>query len=70
MWCWLFAYGGTERSLLEENCRPLLQEYAVQLGLEMYAVLAQRCTLLLTEHLESQAPQVRSLSRRRRRCVH
>ncbi|KAK2177832.1 hypothetical protein NP493_577g02005 [Ridgeia piscesae] len=36
---------------MEDNCRPLVQEHAIQVGLEMFGKLAQRCTVLLEEHL-------------------
>ncbi|GAB1608422.1 telomerase-binding protein EST1A-like isoform X2 [Argonauta hians] len=38
----------------EEDCRLLLQDYAVQLGLDMFAILVDRCAELLHSHLESE----------------
>ena len=32
---------------MEDNCRSLLQEHAVQLGLDMFGLLARSCTRLL-----------------------
>ena len=39
---------------MEENCRSLTQEQAVQIGLEMFGLLAARCVLLFKEHIASQ----------------
>ena len=39
---------------MEENCRSLTQEQAVQIGLEMFGLLAARCLLLFKEHIASQ----------------
>ncbi len=39
---------------MEENCRSLTQEHAVQTGLEMFGLLAARCVVLFEEHLQSQ----------------
>ncbi|XP_036360056.1 telomerase-binding protein EST1A-like isoform X2 [Octopus sinensis] len=36
----------------DEDCRLLLQEYAVQLGLDMFAILVDRCAELLHNHLQ------------------
>jgi len=44
---WLTA----DAASMEDNCRPLVQEHAIQVGLEMFGKLAQRCTVLLEEHL-------------------
>ena len=43
-----------------ENCRPLLQELALQLSLEMFATLAKHCANHLREHTASKQKQVRS----------
>ncbi|XP_005096140.1 telomerase-binding protein EST1A [Aplysia californica] len=39
-------------SSLEENCRSLLQEHAVEIGLEMFGLLVQRCSDLLSLQLK------------------
>ena len=39
---------------MEENCRSLTQEQAVQIGLEMFGLLAARCVLLFKEHIASE----------------
>ena len=39
---------------MDENCRSLTQEQAVQIGLEMFGLLAARCVILFKEHLQSQ----------------
>jgi len=36
---------------LDDNCRSVLQENAVQLGLDMFAVMAAECTSLLRSDL-------------------
>jgi len=36
---------------LDADCRPALQEYAVQLGLDMFALMAVECTSLLRSDL-------------------
>ena len=38
---------------IEQGCRSLLQEQAVQLGLDMFAYLVHRCVQLFTEHLRT-----------------
>ncbi|XP_071094020.1 telomerase-binding protein EST1A-like [Haliotis cracherodii] len=38
---------------LGETCRSLLQEHAVQLGLDMFGLLIKNCSDLLTSHLRS-----------------
>jgi protein SMG6 len=40
---------------MDENCRSLLQEHAVQLGLDMFALLAARCTSLLRSRMAAGA---------------
>ena len=39
---------------MDENCRSLTLEQAVQIGLEMFGLLAARCVILFKEHLQSQ----------------
>ena len=51
----------TDQSQMDDNCRPLLQEYAVQLGLDMFALIANRCLRLLREHIQSGEPQVSNI---------
>ena len=46
---------------MEENCRSLTQEQAVQIGLEMFGLLAARCVLLFKEHIASQDLGVKAL---------
>ena len=41
-----------------ENCRPLLQEFALQVALDMFAILAKHCTAHLREHNASKRKQV------------
>ena len=50
----------SDNSTMEENCRSLHQEYAVQLALDMFGLLAERCTQLLHTHIESGDCQVGS----------
>ncbi|ESP00994.1 hypothetical protein LOTGIDRAFT_225561 [Lottia gigantea] len=38
---------------LEDSCRSLLQDYAVQMGLDMFGLLATRCSQLMATHLQS-----------------
>ncbi|XP_041347433.1 telomerase-binding protein EST1A-like [Gigantopelta aegis] len=51
----MFAIENTalKDSSLESSCRSLHQDYAVQLGLDMFALLVVRCTALLEAHLAS-----------------
>ena len=43
---------------MEDNCRSLIQEEAVQLGLEMFGLLVKRSIMLLRQHLSSSDCQV------------
>ena len=43
---------------MEQNCRPLLLDQAVQLGMEMFGLLASRCVELYGKHIDSQPLQV------------
>ncbi|KAK6192689.1 hypothetical protein SNE40_004118 [Patella caerulea] len=38
---------------LEDSCRSLLQDYSVQMGLDMFGLLCARCAELMTSHLNS-----------------
>ena len=51
----------SDMDAMEENCRSLTQEQAVQIGLEMFGLLAARCVLLFKEHIASQDLGVKTL---------
>ncbi len=51
--CLFFGHSCSDLESLDENCRSLTQEQAVQVGLEMFGLLAARCVALLEEHLKS-----------------
>ncbi|CAE1322979.1 SMG6 [Acanthosepion pharaonis] len=56
----MFMIGNTalKESCEEGNGRSLLQEHAVQLGLDMFAILVERCAELLHNHLKyNNSPQ-------------
>lgn len=38
---------------LESMCKSLLQQHSVQMGLDMFGILVERCSQLLGEHIKS-----------------
>ena len=57
----LFVFVSDES--LESTCRSLLQQHSVQMGLDMFGILVQRCAQLLAVHTKSSDYPGRMFSR-------
>lgn len=58
----LFGFFLSDESL-ESTCKSLLQQHSVQMGLDMFGILVERCAQLLAIHIKSDDYPGRMFSR-------